>query len=123
MSRKRNPRRRTVSRIDRSSSVRQSKQLTFEQLEARHLLATFVVNSTADGPVDLTDSVVTLRDAIASSNDTAGADTITFDPSVFSGAQTIDITSELPTITDGVTIAGPGADSVSYTHLTLPTKA
>ena len=68
MSRKRNPRRRTVNR---TSSVRQSKQLTFEQLEARHLLATFVVNSTADGPVDLTDSVVTLRDAIASSNDTA----------------------------------------------------
>ena len=29
---------------------------------------------------------------------------------MFSGAQTIDITSELPTITDGVTIAGPGAD-------------
>ena len=110
MSRKRNPRRRTVSRIDRSSSVRQSKQLTFEQLEARHLLATFVVNSTADGPVDLTDSVVTLRDAIASSNDTAGADTITFDPSVFSSAQTIDLTSELPTITDDVTITGPGAD-------------
>ena len=64
MSRKRNPRRRTVSRIDRSSSVRQSKQLTFEQLEARHLLATFVVNSTADGPVDLTDSVVTLLSLI-----------------------------------------------------------
>ena len=109
MSRKRNPRRRTVSRIDRSSSVRQSKQLTFEQLEARHLLATFVVNSTAD-TVDSADGVVTLREAITSSNDTAGADTITFDSSVFSGAQTIDITSELPTITDGVTIAGPGAD-------------
>ena len=109
MSRKRNPRRRTVSRIDRSSSVRQSKQLTFEQLEARHLLATFVVNSTAD-TVDSADGVVTLREAITSSNDTAGADTITFDSSVFSSAQTIDLTSELPTITDGVTIAGPGAD-------------
>ena len=54
MSRKRKPRRRTVKRTDRSSSVRQSKQLSFDQLEARHLLATFVVNSTADGPVDLT---------------------------------------------------------------------
>ena len=109
MSRKRNPRRRTVSRIDRSSSVRQSKQLTFEQLEARHLLATFVVNSTAD-TVDSADGVVTLREAITSSNDTAGADAITFDSSVFSSAQTIDLTSELPTITDDVTITGPGAD-------------
>ena len=58
MSRKRKPRRRTVNRTDRSSGVRQNKQLSFDQLEARHLLATFVVNSTAD-TVDSADGVVT----------------------------------------------------------------
>ena len=110
MSRKRNPRRRrTVNRTDRSSSVRQNKQLSFDQLEARHLLATFVVNSTAD-TVNSADGVVTLREAITSANDTAGADTITFDSSVFSSAQTIDLASQLPDVTDAVTITGPGAD-------------
>ena len=120
MSRKRMPRRRTASRMNRSSGMRQSKQLSFDQLEARHLLATLVVNSTADGPVNLNDSVVTLRDAIeAANNDVlvapggetgSGTDTITFDTSVFSGAQTINLTSQLPTITDSLTITGAGAN-------------
>ena len=120
MSRKRMPRRRTASRMNRSSGMRQSKQLSFDQLEARHLLATLVVNSTVDGPVNLNDSVVTLRDAIeAANNDVlvapggetgSGTDTITFDTSVFSGAQTINLTSQLPTITDSLTITGAGAN-------------
>ena len=109
MSRKRKPRRRTGNRTDRSSGVRQNKQLSFDQLEARHLLATFVVNSTAD-TVDSADGVVTLREAITSANDTAGADAITFDSSVFSSEQTIDLVSQLPDVTDDVTITGPGAD-------------
>ena len=120
MSHKRMPRRRTASRMNRSSGMRQSKQLSFDQLEARHLLATLVVNSTVDGPVNLNDSVVTLRDAIeAANNDVlvapggetgSGTDTITFDTSVFSGAQTINLTSQLPTITDSLTITGAGAN-------------
>ena len=120
MSRKRMPRRRTASRMNRSSGMRQSKQLSFDQLEARHLLATLVVNSTVDGPVNLNDSVVTLRDAIEAANNDAlvapggetgsGTDTITFDTSVFSGAQTINLTSQLPTITDSLTITGAGAN-------------
>ena len=36
------------------TSVNQQ-QLSFDQLEARHLLATLVVNSAADLPVDLSD--------------------------------------------------------------------
>ena len=123
MARKRKPRR-FFKRTDRSDSIRQSKRLSFDQLESRHLLATLVVNSTADLPVDLTDSVVTLRDAIeAANNDVlvapggetgSGADTITFDVSVFvnvfGGATMINLTSELPTITDDVTIVGTAAE-------------
>ena len=123
MARKRKPRR-FFKRTDRSDSIRQSKRLSFDQLESRHLLATLVVNSTADLPVDLTDSVVTLRDAIeAANNDVlvapggetgSGADTITFDVSVFvnvfGGATMINLTSELPTITDDVTIVGTTAE-------------
>ena len=75
------------------TSVNQQ-QLSFDQLEARHLLATLVVNSAADLPVDLSDGVVTLRDAIHAANTDmlvapgaetgSGADTITFDGSVAS---------------------------------------
>ena len=108
MSCKRNPRRRTANRTDRSSSLRQRKQLSFDQLEARRLLTTLVVNSTADTVAD--DGFLTLREAITSSNGTAGADTITFDSIVFSSAQTIDLASQLPDVTDAVTITGPGAD-------------
>ena len=71
MSRKSKSHRRPVNRTVRSCSVRQSKQLSFEQLEARHLLATLVVNSTADGPVDFDDSAVTLREAIVAANNDA----------------------------------------------------
>ena len=120
MSRKSKSHRRPVNRTVRSCSVRQSKQLSFEQLEARHLLATLVVNSTADGPVDFDDSAVTLREAIVAANNDAivapggeagsGADTITFDETVFTGTQTINIASQLPRITSGVTITGPGAN-------------
>ena len=120
MSRKSKSHRRPVNRTVRSCSVRQSKQLSFEQLEARHLLATLVVNSTADGPVDFDDSAVTLREAIVAANNDAivapggeagsGADTITFDETVFTGTQTINIASQLPRITSGVTIMGPGAN-------------
>ena len=132
MSRKRKARRRTVKGADRSNRVRQSNQLSFEQLEARNLLATLVVNSTADLPVDLTDSVVTLRDAIEASNNDVlvapggeignGADTITFDASVFTGGSSslirlngteLEITEELTidgTTGAGVTITGDASN-------------
>jgi parallel beta-helix repeat protein/predicted outer membrane repeat protein len=67
----------------------------------------FVVNSTLD-PVDA--GKTTLRDAINSANALQNTnDTITFDPTVFATAQTIALASNLPVITDSVTITGPGA--------------
>ena len=76
--------------------------------------ATFTVNQTGDAG-DLTcDATCTLRDAIDDSNATADADTITFDPSVFSTPQTITLAGTALTITGNatntLTINGPGAN-------------
>ena len=57
-------RRRRLKSRSKTPSKRTSvnqQQLSFDQLEARHLLAALVVNSAADLPVDLSDGVVTLR--------------------------------------------------------------
>ena len=80
--------------------------------------ATFVVNSTADvvdaapgnGACATAGCVCTVRAAIQEANALSGADTITFDPSVFSVPQTITLGSALPSIAQDLTIAGPGAN-------------
>ncbi len=50
---------------------------------------------------------LSLREAINQANTNPGADTITFS-SLFDTTQTIALTSQLPTITDNLTITGPG---------------
>lgn len=109
--------------VARLSSER--RQWPAEVLEDRALLATIVVNSLDDAAVDLTDSVITLRDAIAAANGDlevspggvvgSGADEITFDPILTNGSPGVlfmttgtkfDITSDL-------TITGPGADRLT----------
>jgi CSLREA domain-containing protein len=85
---------------------------------------TFIVTETGDaGDSDITDSrcdtdpattgkQCTLRAAIQEANDTAGADTIAFDIGSGTGSKTISPNSELPAITETVTIDGytqPGA--------------
>ena len=68
------------------------------------MLAVFTVDSTADtGPG-------TLREAIGLANAAEGPDEIVFDSAVFSTPQTIALDSTLPTVTEGLTIAGPGRD-------------
>ena len=62
---------------------------------------------------DQTDGLTSLREAIALANSDVAPDTILFDPSVFESATTIVITSQLPTITDALTITGPGANLLS----------
>ena len=108
------------------TSVNQQ-QLSFDQLEARHLLATLVVNSAADLPVDLSDGVVTLRDAIHAANTDmlvapgaetgSGSDTITFDGSVFSGGTNslIRLTEGELEITETLTIDGSTGFDVTVT--------
>ena len=106
--------------------------LSFQMLEDRRLLAALTVNSFADNTTD--DAVLTLRESILLVNNGGDAnvalgralstgeaaqvntseafgtnDTITFS-SLFETAQAIGLNSQLPTITDAVTITGPGAD-------------
>jgi hypothetical protein len=69
--------------------------------------ATFTVTNTSDnGPGSL-------RQALTDSNNTAGSDTIVFDPAVFSTPQTIQLANAIqifPATGDTITITGPGAN-------------
>ena len=60
--------------------------------------------TTLDDVVDATDGVLSLREAITLANDTPGRDTITFAPDLFGGR--ISLATDLPTITDDLTIDG-----------------
>jgi hypothetical protein len=78
-----------------------------EALEERSVPALLVVNSLIDavGPP----GVVTLRSAITQAeSDVSVPATITFSPSL--SGQTITLNAPLPTLSNGETIAGPGAD-------------
>lgn len=80
-----------------------------EWLEDRALLATFVVDSIideSDGNLAVGD--LSLREAIETTNAQAGADTITFDPSVFVTGTTVYLMLGELAITDAVTITGAG---------------
>jgi len=82
---------------NRRLAHKQANALSFEKLEARQLLATVTVSNTTDlinAPnVNSISALIasdggdgiSLREAIAASNSTSAADTIDFDPSVFSG--------------------------------------
>ena len=95
--------------------------LDFQQLEDRNLLATITVNNAMDvvSPTADTSSItaltandggdgISLREAIAASNNTAGDDSITFDGSVFTGGANslIRLTQGELEITDTLTIDG-----------------
>lgn len=67
-----------------------------EELEGRWMPSTFTVTTNAD------DGAGSLRQAILDANTQAGADIIAF--AIDSGAQTIDLLSALPEVTDAVTI-------------------
>lgn len=78
-----------------------------EGLESRELLTSFVVNSLGD-----TSDQGTLRWAIEQANSSAGADSISFDSTVFNTERSITLQgTQLPTFTDvtgTTTINGPG---------------
>ena len=74
-------------------------------LEDRRLLSTFTVTSTLDNG-----SAGTLRWAVGQANSAGGAETITFDKTVFKTPQTITLTGtqlELTDTTGTETITGP----------------
>ena len=82
---------------------------TLLALEDRRLLSTIAVNNPTDTPVA---GQIDLRQAIAQANATGGAETITFDSTVFNTPQTITLTGtqlELSDTTGTETITGPAA--------------
>jgi len=91
--------------------------LRVEPLEDRRLLAVIAVDSLADGPVNLTDGNMTLRDALALAADAAypGADEIIFADSL--GLDTspgeIELLNGELLIDSDVTITGPGASNLA----------
>jgi CSLREA domain-containing protein len=89
----------------RIASPRLRNRLRCEVLEDRRVLATYVVSSTANAGEG------SLREAIDLANGTVGvADEIVFDETLFATPQAILLDSQLPTITDALSIVGPGAE-------------
>ncbi|MBD2464075.1 hypothetical protein H6G89_24030 [Oscillatoria sp. FACHB-1407] len=73
-------------------------------------MSTFTVNSILDNE-DPNDGLVTLREAIAAANQTAGDDTIAFN--LAAGTQTIQLIRTLPAIDSNITITGTGATQLT----------
>ncbi len=71
--------------------------------------ANFIVSTTRDElDGDLSPGDVSLREAVMAANGSPGTDTITFDPTVFASAQTIQLTLGEMVMTEAVTIEGTG---------------
>jgi hypothetical protein len=86
------------------------RRLGCEQLEDRRLLATIQVTS-LDDTIDLTDGMTTLREALFAASVVMEDAEIVFDPALFTnGARSIPLKLGTLTISDSVTITGPGAD-------------
>ena len=109
-----------------SRRSQKNKQLSFENLERRNLLATFVVNSAVDDATGINDGLVSLREAIVAANTNeafgdaeagdANGDTIVFDGDIAVLTQTIlngeyEITDDL-IITGSVTIDAANASRI-----------
>ncbi|MFK8114214.1 MAG: choice-of-anchor Q domain-containing protein [Rubripirellula sp.] len=77
----------------------------FQSLDANSL----VVTTTSD-ELDFSNSAISLREAISFANGTEGTDTIVFDPTVFSSPSTIALQLGELTLTDAVTMEGPGSE-------------
>jgi hypothetical protein len=95
---------------------------TFLELEGRALLSTIVVNNPTDTPVA---GETDLRQAIALANTNGGAETITFDKTVFRTPQTIELNPalgqlELSDQTGTETITGPRAGVTIKGNYTTP---
>ena len=84
-------------------------QLDIGAFEQQTEFGSLIVTTNLD-VVDNTDFVTSLREAVNFANTTLGADTLTFDMSIFGTQQSIELASQLPTIVDAVTITGPGAN-------------
>ncbi len=69
-----------------------------------------LVVATTIEALDPYDQVTSLRDAVAHAAELGGPQTITFDPTVFGGPQTIRLKHRNVSLEGDLTVAGPGAD-------------
>lgn len=92
-------------RLLSSPARRPAARLRVESLESRDVPATFTVTNLLDTGAG------SLRQAISDANAAAGADTITFTGAGATG--TITLTSGEITVSDAVTITGPGAAALT----------
>ena len=76
-----------------------------------------LIVTTVQDVEDQTDGLISLREAIGLSNEGSGAYTVIFDSGLFTVEATIDITSQLPTITRDLTIVGPSANLLTIDAL------
>ncbi|MEX2169736.1 MAG: choice-of-anchor Q domain-containing protein [Pirellulales bacterium] len=107
-------------RKQRHQHGERARRSRFEPLEARHMLAVLMVNSTANDSLP-NDGYVTLREAISAAwgntttdlghtGSSSEPDTIRFDESLFvNGHATIELASKID-VNSNLTIEGPGAD-------------
>lgn len=101
----------SVRRSRQSSPVRRRRRrqsiVAAEVLEDRTLLSAITVDSNLDTVAN--DGVTTLREAIIEANGNGVADTICFDASLEGGTIALTSGSQLPIISEDLTIIGPGA--------------
>ncbi len=100
--------RRRLTRSLKQRGLRMTRKcLRLELLEDRRVLAALMVTSASD------DGPGSLREAIVFANTMTDADEINFDASVFATPQTIVLTTGQLTITNPLTINGPGANQLA----------
>jgi hypothetical protein len=112
-----------MPRFPRTKRANRAVAARIESVERRLLLSTYTVNSLSDA-VNAGAGSLTLRQAVADVNAHGGANTIAFDPKVFSPGSLHTITLlrgqlELTNTTGQTTIAGPGSAvlAISGNHL------
>src|SRR5262245_1631271 len=81
--------------------------LRFKALAGRAVPTTFTVHNANDSGAG------SLRRAITDANAAAGDDTIAFDATFFSTPRTVSLLTALPTISQGLTVTGPGAANLT----------
>ena len=100
-----------------SSTPARNRRVAIQPLEQRCVLTGLLVTTELD-VVSPTDNLNSLREAIEFANSQLGPDIITFDSGVFgTTAQVIELTGGTLTITEELTIDGPGADLLAVDGL------